>query len=136
MAQVEVDGRLVEQEGRRRLGDGQGDEHQLAFAERQLADVAAEQVTDADPLDGGGDGGAIGRAGAAQRVLVRQPAESDDLLDSGCKRQGRLLRDDRQAAGNRQPIQAIERLAGQPDLPGQRLDRAGDSPQQGRSFER
>ena len=40
VADVEVGGRLVEDEDRRRLGDGDGDEDQLPLAHRQLPDVA------------------------------------------------------------------------------------------------
>ena len=40
VADVEVGGRLVEDEDRRRLGDRDGDEHELPLAHRQLADVA------------------------------------------------------------------------------------------------
>ena len=50
VADVEVRGRLVEDQDRRRLGDRHGDEHELALAHRQLADVAMTEVGDADPL--------------------------------------------------------------------------------------
>ena len=49
VAQVEVDGRLVEDEERRRLGDRERDEHQLALAEGELTGVAAAQAVDPDP---------------------------------------------------------------------------------------
>ena len=42
VAQVEVDRRLVEDQDRRGLGDGQRDERELALAEGQLADVPSD----------------------------------------------------------------------------------------------
>ncbi len=87
-----MDRRLVEDEDRRRLGDGHGQQHELALAERQLACVAAEQVADADAFDRRRDRGPVGRRAAADRVLVGQPAERDDLLDARRERQRRRLR--------------------------------------------
>ena len=87
VAQVEVDRRLVEDEHRRRLGDGQREQDELALAERQLAGVAPEQVPDADALDRRRDGRPVRRPRAAERMLVRQPAERDDLLDPRRERQ-------------------------------------------------
>jgi len=42
VTQIEVDGRLVEDQDRRRLGDREGKEDELALAERQFACVAAQ----------------------------------------------------------------------------------------------
>ena len=44
VAEVEVDGRLVEEQDRRRLGDGQGERTSWRSPERELAGVAAEQM--------------------------------------------------------------------------------------------
>ena len=51
VADVEVRGRLVEDEDRGRLGEGDRDEHELPLAHRQASRVAVGKVTDADPLD-------------------------------------------------------------------------------------
>ena len=71
VAEVQVDRRLVEDEQRRRLGDGERDEDQLALAKRELAGVATPEAVDPDPRDRGVDGGAVGGARAAERILVR-----------------------------------------------------------------
>ena len=85
-------------EERRRLGDGQRDQHQLALAERQLAHVAPEEMADADPLDGCRDRGAVRGARSAEGVLVRQPPEPDDLLDPRRERRASPAAGRRQAA--------------------------------------
>ena len=126
VAQVEVDGRLVEDEDRRGLGDGHRDEHQLPLAERQLACVAAEQVADPDALDRGGDGGPVGRARAAERVLVGQPAERHDLLDAGRERQVGGARHDGHPARDFEPLEGVDRLPS-------RSDRAAHAAGAGRS---
>jgi len=56
VAEVEVDGRLVEDEDRSGLGDGHRQEHKLPLAEGQLARIAAEQVPNPHPVDGRRDG--------------------------------------------------------------------------------
>ena len=61
VAEVEVDRRLVEDEDRRGLGDGEREQDELPLAERQLARVAPEEVPDADALDRRRDRGPIGR---------------------------------------------------------------------------
>ena len=76
VAEVEVDGRLVEDEQRRGLGHGHREQDELAFAERQLAGVAAEQPADADPVDRGRDRRPVAGPVAAERVLVGQPARA------------------------------------------------------------
>ena len=106
-----MDGRLVEDEDRRRLRDRERDEDELPLAQRQLAGVAAAQVADADPLDRARDGGAVGGADAAERGLVRQPAERDDLLDAHRERQRRELGDDRDRARDGPAVEPTERGA-------------------------
>ena len=111
-----MDRRLVEDDDRRRLGDRHGEQDELALAERQLAGVATDEPAEADPLDRGGDGGPIGRARAADRVLVGQPAEGDDLLDPGRERQARDLRDDRDPAGDLVPVELASGAPSSEDL--------------------
>ena len=127
-----MDRRLVEDEDRRVLRDGHRQEHELALAERQLAGVAAEQVPHAHAVDRRGDRRAIGRAEAADRVLVRQAPEGHHLLDGRRERQARQLRDDREAAGDGEAIERRDRGAGQLDRAGSRLDEAGDRSEQRR----
>ena len=83
VAQVEVDRRFVEHQQRRRLGDGQRDQHQLALAERQLTHVPPEEMSNADPLDGCRDRRAVRGTRPTEGVLVRQSPEPDDFLEIG-----------------------------------------------------
>ena len=126
VAQVEVDGGLVEDEDRRLLGHGHREQHQLPLAERELAGVAAEQVPDTDAIDRAGDRRSIGRAEAADRMLVRQAAEGHDLLDGRRERQGRQLWHDREAPGDRPPVERGKRCTRELDRPGGWVDEAGD----------
>ncbi len=132
VAQVEVDGRLVEDEDRRCLRHGQREEDELALAERQLTCVTAEQVADADTLDGRSHGGAIGRPGPADRVFVGQAPEPDDLLDPGGERQHHLLRDDRQAARDRRAGKFAHGVAAEADVAAHMIDEAAEDPQERR----
>ena len=52
VAQIEVDGRLVEDQHPRRLGKRHGQDDQLALAEGQPSSIAAGQLADPDPIDG------------------------------------------------------------------------------------
>ena len=90
------------------------------------------EMAHADPLDGRRDGRAIGGSRAADRVLMRQPAQRDDLLDARRERQHRLLRDDRQATRDAPSIQSGDRLAAQPHLTDDRLRHPGHGAQQRR----
>ena len=108
---VEVDRRLVEDEHRSGLGDGQREQDELPLPKRQLPGVAPEEVPHPDSLDRRRDGGPIGRPGAPERILVRQPAERDDLLDPRRERQRRLLRNDRQPSGDRPAVELVDRHA-------------------------
>ena len=89
-----MDGRLVEQQDARVLSDGHGEHRQLALTERQLAHIATAQVADADALDGGVDAHAIGGPGSEHPMLVRYPAQCDQLLDQNREGDDRLARDD------------------------------------------
>ena len=111
VAEVEVDGRLVEDEDRGRLGDGEGQQDELPLAERQLARVATEQVPNPDPLDRRGNRRPIGRPRAPERILVRQPAERDDLLDPRRERQASPAGARRRGGGRSRPGRAADRAA-------------------------
>ena len=113
--QVEVDRRLVEQEDRRRLGDGHRQQDELPFAQRQLPGIAPQEVADASSLDRRGDGGAVCRTVAAHRILVRDAAEPDDLLDRHRERQTGRARHDRQPPGDRAPVEPRDRPPGELD---------------------
>ena len=89
VAQVQVDGRLVEEQDRRRLGHGEREEHELPLAQRELAGVAAQQVPEAHALDRRRHGRPVGGRGAAQRGLVREPPQRDHLLDPHREREAR-----------------------------------------------
>ena len=56
VADIEVCRGLVEDEDRRRLCEGDGDEDELALAHRQAAGVTVGQVPDTDAFDGGFNG--------------------------------------------------------------------------------
>ena len=109
VAQVEVDRRLVEDEDRRRLGHREGDEHELALAERQLAGVAPEQVPDPDALDRGGDRRLVRRPGAAERVLVRQAPEARRSPRRSPRTAGSAPAGRTPAGGDRHPVEVGER---------------------------
>ena len=127
-----MDRRLVEEHRRRVLRHGEGEQHQLPLAERQLAGVAPEQVAEAHPLDRRRHGRPVRRPRAAQRVLVRQPPERDHLLDPHRERQRRLLGHDRQPSGDLRPLELADRRPAQLDAAGRGSQRAGEDPQQRR----
>jgi len=131
MADVEMDRRLVEDDDRCRLGDGDRQEHQLPLAQRQLPGVAADEPSEADPIDRRGDDRPIGRSGATERILVREPAEGDDLLDPRGERQAGKLGDDGDPARDGISRQRSKRVATDPDLAGRRSQEARDQPQEG-----
>ena len=105
VAQVEVHRRLIEQQQPRFLRDGHGQHGQLAFAERQLADVAPTQSVDADPRERRIDRPrGLSRARPEQRVLVRHSPERNELLDAhgeGDRQSGRERRRSRRARAPR-----------------------------------
>jgi hypothetical protein len=127
-----MDRRLVEDEDRRGLGHGEGEQDQLALAERELTDVPAEQSADADPVDRCGDGRPVRRPMSPERVLVGEPSQTHDLLDPGRERQTRGLGHDREAPGDRLAVEPLDRVAGQDDPAGGGSERAADDPQQAR----
>ena len=59
-------GRLVEHEQRRAAGDGARDQHALALAARQIAQLAARQVGGVDLVERGARGVEIGAARQAR----------------------------------------------------------------------
>jgi hypothetical protein len=63
-------------------------------------------------------------------VLVRQPAEGHDLLDGRRERQDRQLRDDADAAGDRQSIEVAEPDPVELDRPGGGLHEARHGPEE------
>src|SRR4029079_1751852 len=85
-----------------------------------------EQVAYADPVDRGGDGRPVDRAEAANRVLVRQPAEGHDLLDRGREWQRWQLGHDGEATRDPGPIQSPDRRAAELDHAGRGLDQPRD----------
>ena len=98
VAEVEVDGRLVEEHDRRGLRDGEREQHELPLPERELAGVPAHEMPEARRARSPRRRRPVRRPGAAQRGLVRQPPEADDLLDAHRERERRLLRDHGEAA--------------------------------------
>ena len=106
VADVEVRGRLVEDQDRRRLGDGDRDEHELALTHRQLAHVAMPEMGDAHPIHGRGDGEVIGRTQPGERRLVRKAAQGHDLVDRHLERQLDELGDHRDGARDRRAFDA------------------------------
>ena len=120
MADVEVRRRLIEDQDRRRLGDGDGDEHELPLAHRQLAHVALAQVADADAVDRPVDCRDVGRAQTGHRRLMRQAPERHDLVDRHRERQVGDLGHDRDRPGERSSDRRARwgRRAGRPTQPG------------------
>ena len=100
VAEVQVHGRLVEEEDRRLLRDGERDQDELTLAERQLARVTAEEMADPDPFDRARDRRPVGGPEAAERILVREAAEGDDVLDAHREGQARRTRHHREASGD------------------------------------
>ena len=133
VADVEVGGRLVEDEDRRRLGEGDGDEHELALAQRQASRVAVGKVADADPLDRGVDRrprrprAARGAADRAAGARARRP-------------RGRVIANGSWASSGTTAIERAtrlrssvrDRLAGERDASRPRVEDAGQDAQQGR----
>ena len=66
--------------------------------------------------------------GPAHRVLVGQPPEPDQLLDPDRERDQHLLRDDRDATGERRPVDRADRIAVDPDRPSIGGDESGHAP--------
>ncbi len=132
MTEVEVHGRLIEDEHAWRLGQGHGQHDQLSLAERQPPRIATDEVLDADPLDGGPDGTVVAVPKASEGVLMRDPAQRHDILDAGREGQADLARYDRHPARQRLAAVALERLAVEPDGPSPFRGVPGQDPQQAR----
>ena len=119
VAEVEVDRRLVEEQHRRVLRDGEREQHELPLAERQLPGVAAQEVPEADPLDRGRDGRPVGRPRPAERVpraaagrapRPPRPASRTAATSAGARRR----------AGARPRTAPATRSACRPAAPGRR----------------
>ena len=82
VAQVEMHGRLVEDEHAWRLREGHGEHDELPLTLGEAPRVAPHEVRDAHPLDGRSDRGVVGGAHAAEGVLVRDAPEGHHLLDA------------------------------------------------------
>src|SRR5215208_2393871 len=89
VADVEVDGRLVEDDDGCRLGDRHREEDELPFAQRQFANIAANEPTKPDAVDRSRHGRLVGGSEAPQPVLVGQPTKCDDRFDRHRERQRR-----------------------------------------------
>ena len=94
VADVEVSGRLVEDEDRCRLGKRQGDEDQLPLAQREASGITVAEMGDTDPFHRRLDRIPILRPRAADRWIVRQATEGDDFVDWHREWQRRQLGDD------------------------------------------
>ena len=133
VTKVQVDRRLVEDQDRRGLGDGERDEHQLPFAERQFADVPA--AADARsrrarwprPRPRGRPAGrrAAGprAAGGRARRAASTEVEKGTLTCCGTTAIRRAI------VARSSPRSGI---AGDPHLAAARRDQPGDDPEQGR----
>ena len=133
VADVEVGGRLVEDEDRRRLGERDGDEHELALAHRQPPGVAVGEMTDADPLDGRLDRVAVGRSrsplsGGSCGRRPRATTSWTGIANGSWASSGTtaIVRRDRLA------VERADRFAAQPDAAGARLEDAGQDAQERR----
>ena len=114
VADVEVIGRLVQDQVIGALGDGLGDQHPLLFAAGQRVEAAVRQVlTAADLGHGLFRDGAVGLVVAVEGPLVRGPADHDDLGDGEVEFEGEFLGHHRDPAGgvpgpHRQQVRAVE----------------------------
>ena len=97
VAEVQVDGRLIEEKHGRLLSDRQRQEYKLTLPQRQLASIAADERPQPNPVDRGRDSRTIRLSRAAQGILVRQPPQCHDLLDTSRERQSGQLGNDGQA---------------------------------------
>ena len=122
VADVEVGGRLVEDEDRRFLGQGQGDEHQLPLAHRQFAHVAATQVGDADPLDGRVDGVEV-RAGGVRSGAARAAAGRGRRRPRRASRTAPARAPGRRRWSGRHPVGRVAGSGRRPGGPGRRRAR-------------
>ena len=132
MTDVEVRGRLVEDEDRGGLGERDGHEDQLSLAQRQPPGVTVGEATDADPFHGGLDGVVVHRARTVERRIVGQTPQGDDLADRHREWHLGELGDDRDRPGDRLAVTAEDRLALQCDAAIARFEDAREEPQQGR----
>ena len=80
-AMSSADGRLVEHEQRRAAGDRARDQHALALAARQIAQLAAREVGGVDLFERGARGVAIGAARQADEAARPLPAHQHELGD-------------------------------------------------------
>ena len=132
VADVEVRGRFVEDEDRRGLRDGDGDEDELPLAHRQLPDVAvgarcAIPTRSIAPATAARSR----RTQPGERRLVGQPAERDDLVDRHRERESAELRHHGDGPGDGRPRStAAIGVAAQADLARTGLQHAGQRPQQ------
>ena len=132
VAQVEMDGGLVEDEHAWRLGERHGQHDQLPLPEGEPPRVSPDELADADPLDGRLDGGMVAVAQAAEGILVRDPAERNDFLDPRGEGQADLARHDGHATGQAFAAVLLERQAVEKDRASSVGGVAGQDPQQAR----
>jgi hypothetical protein len=90
----------IEQHHGRGLCYGQREQDQLPLPQRQLARVAAQEMTETNAVDRGRYGGLVRRSGATHRGLMGQAAKRHHLLHAHRERQRGLLRDHRQTLGD------------------------------------
>ncbi len=101
LAEVEVGGRLVEEEERRALREAARDGDAAALAAGERVDAA---LGEGDEVGGGervGDGGVVDRGGTAPRGEVGEATERDDLADAEGRFDGVVLGGRRRRGGPR-----------------------------------
>jgi len=132
MVEVEVAGRLVEQQQRRLLSERLREREPLQVAARQRVDGLVRQTQRVGQFHRALDGGAVGIGRGTESRYVRMPPHLDELDRRYRKRCEHLLRDHadhaRALAGQVLGERASDELDGprqQPRIPGDRAQQRG-----------
>src|SRR5438093_13569655 len=94
MAEIEVRGRLVEEQHLRLLGERAREEHTLALAARDAVERPILEMGDLETLHGGARHGPVARPREAERRKVRGAAPQDHLERGARELEARVLRPD------------------------------------------
>ena len=128
---VEVGGRLVQQQDRRLLGQRHRQPHPLPLAAGQLVDRPVGQVGHLGRGQRLGDDLLVGAAPLSQQPLMRVPAAGHQIGDGDPVRRDRRLRQQPEPAGHLLGRVGGDGPAVQQDRPGGRGQHPGQRPQQG-----
>ena len=128
VGEVEVGGRLVEQQQVGALGQRHGDPHALALAAGQLVDRPVGQVERAGGAIASVDDRLVVGGPLPEPLLVRVAAAGDQVGDGDALGRDRRLRQDAEPGGDLPGGQAVDRSPSSSTVPALAASAAGRGP--------